>query len=148
MVEKESLLFLSVFALSLKTVPTLKRRFNGFLPQKKLYPLGPYALLGFRTSQALSPLRSARKASLFPAPLSSFVHKGLTAFIFANLKGFLPKQPGISLLRAPACLAFLADLPSLIFLEERIFADYFFISKFRASYEALNPSLCEKLPPA
>lgn len=106
----------SALALSSKTFSALNRRFDGLIPRWKPYPslppdgldpVGALALLGFWTSQALSPsVRSQGRLSpeISLSVLVPLVPRGTGP---PNSQGFPNQRPGILLYRTPACLAFL-----------------------------------------
>jgi len=106
---------LSALALSPETSSASGRRSDGLVPPWKPYPFslpdgldpaGALALLGFRASQALSPLTGPEKHL---SPRATFAALALLAPRGAGSprpQGVASKRPGIFRHRMPACLAF------------------------------------------
>jgi hypothetical protein len=125
-IEKAFPPLLSALALFTETFPASIRRSDGFLPRWKpcpsslpegLVPVRALALLGLRTSQALSPSTGLVR-SLSPqvtlSVLSPLTPCGMGS---THLQGPTHGRPGLSPLRAPACLAF-SPLATRVLFEE------------------------------
>jgi len=117
---------LSALALLTKTFPASIRRSDGLIPRWKPFPFSlpeglipgwALALLGLPASQALSPSTGLNR-SLSPQ-VTLFVLAPLTPCGMGSphLQGPASGWPGVSLSRAPACLAFLPLATRVLFKE-------------------------------
>jgi len=116
-IERKFPFSLSALTLFTQTLTAWIRRFSGFIPLWKPYPfslpdgldpVGALAPSGLHTSQALSPsLASHRSFSLEYPPLGVFSSDPSRDRFHSPSGSFRSTRPGFSLLRAPACLAFL-----------------------------------------
>jgi hypothetical protein len=132
---------------SSKNLSASHRRLNGFLPPDEPYPFllpkcysraGPFALLGFLTSQALPPLCPMKRFSLFTLPLSLTSSKTLILKV-AGTQGSSHSGLALSLRKGRRPVWPFSPRFSATTSNCEPASDYFFLSESLSPYEDRVP---------